>query len=256
MKHLKTIVMLCVLFLPTSNVNGQDTKAPKIFIKEQTWDFGTIKQHSKVTHIFTVQNKGNADLIIERTRTTCGCTAAITSEKRIAPGHTGEIKVTFSSGRRIGKQVKYVYVQSNDPDEPTLKLTVKGEVETGPIPKIEVYPEEIDFGMILPAVKYQETLTIKNAGKLDLVINEIKGRGSLGYISTNLNSNKVITPGRTDKIKLYYELKDIGKFSGARKKIQDYVIIKSNDPYQPKLSISIRGYVTDDPWLQILYPRS
>ncbi|HID93847.1 MAG TPA: DUF1573 domain-containing protein, partial [bacterium (Candidatus Stahlbacteria)] len=205
MKYVRIIVMLYILFLLPSNINGQDAKAPKIFIEERTWNFGTIKQHSKVTHIFKVQNRGNADLIITRLRTTCGCTAALMSEKQITPGHSGEIKVTFSSGRRIGKQTQYVYVQSNDPNEPILKLTVKGEVETGPSPKIEVYPDEIDLGMVLPAGKYQETINIKNIGRLDLVVNEIKGQGLRGYISTNLNSKKVIPPGRMNKIKLYYE---------------------------------------------------
>ena len=255
MKYVRIIVMLWILFLLASNINGQDTKAPKIFIEERIWNFGTIKQHSKVTHIFKVQNRGNTDLIITRLRTTCGCTAAIISERRIAPGDSGEIKVTFSSERRIGKQLKHVYVQSNDPNEPVLKLTVKGEVEVGPSPKIEVYPDEIDLGMILPTGKYQETLNIKNIGRADLVIDEIKGRELSGYISTNLNSKKVIPPGRMYKIKICYELKNIHEFDDMSRDIQDYVIIKSNDPYQPELWILIRGYVTSDPWLYVLYSR-
>lgn len=255
MKCMNTIVMLCVLFWLASDINGQDTKAPKIFIEERTWDFGTIKQHSKVTHVFTVQNKGNADLIIERLRTTCGCTAAMISERRVAPGDSGDIKVTFNSGRRLGKQKKYIYVQSNDPDESVLKLTVQGEVETGPTPKIEVQPDEIDFGMIFPTRKCQKTLIIKNIGNLDLIINEIKGRGSWGYISTNLNSKKVIPPGRMSKIKLCYELKDIGKFRGRDQDILDSFVIKSNDPLQPESWVLIRGRLTNNPWLHILDSR-
>jgi hypothetical protein len=53
MKHARIYGVLWVLLFLASNINGQDTKAPKIVIEERTWDFGIIKQHSRVTYIIT-----------------------------------------------------------------------------------------------------------------------------------------------------------------------------------------------------------
>lgn len=69
MARTKTITMLvCSMLLLTGVVNAKGKRTPNIFIKERTWDFGTIEQHKVITHEFIIQNKGNADLIIEKVR--------------------------------------------------------------------------------------------------------------------------------------------------------------------------------------------
>jgi hypothetical protein len=42
----------------------------KIFVKENTWDFGYVAQNTRVTHRFTVQNVGDDTLYITRLKPT------------------------------------------------------------------------------------------------------------------------------------------------------------------------------------------
>jgi hypothetical protein len=42
----------------------------KLFVKENSWDFGNVSQDSKISHEFTIQNVGDDTLFIERIKPT------------------------------------------------------------------------------------------------------------------------------------------------------------------------------------------
>src|SRR5947209_1999120 len=60
--------------------------APQITFDHTVFDFGRVKQGEKPTHSFGFSNSGNWDLVIEKVRTTCGCTAAVASTGPYRPG--------------------------------------------------------------------------------------------------------------------------------------------------------------------------
>jgi len=110
-------------------VNGSNEKEPDIYVDKWLWDFGTIEQKQTVKHKFIIQNRGEADLIISKVRSSCACTAVLSTPDRIRPGKEAEIEVSFYSGYRAGRVTKHVYVDSNDRDQPWVKLTVTGVVK-------------------------------------------------------------------------------------------------------------------------------
>ena len=65
----------------------------------------------KFSYKFT--NTGNGDLILKTVNATCGCTAPEWPKEAIAPGETGEIKVTFDSKDRVGYNAKGVNLETN-----------------------------------------------------------------------------------------------------------------------------------------------
>ncbi len=93
------------------------------------FDFGTIEAGKKVEHVFKFKNTGDSDLIIRRTKASCGCTAIAPSKKVIAPGEEGEIKAIFDSKGRSGPQSKQITVTLNDPEAPTVNLYLMGRIE-------------------------------------------------------------------------------------------------------------------------------
>ncbi len=108
--------------------------APTMDFDNKVFDFGTIKKGEKTTHEFKFKNNGKRDLIIRKTRTTCGCTAADV-KKVIKPGESSSIKVTFNSTGKHGRQNKKVYVVTNIPgktksgtNNSNIALIIKGEV--------------------------------------------------------------------------------------------------------------------------------
>jgi hypothetical protein len=56
--------------LPPTAVATPQAGEPLIFLPQQTHDFGDIPPHAPVEHVFTIENRGLADLVIQRlTRT-------------------------------------------------------------------------------------------------------------------------------------------------------------------------------------------
>lgn len=60
-------------------------EGPELKFKEDSWDFGKIKQGDIVKHYFVFSNTGDLDLVLKDVRTSCGCTAANVADKKISP---------------------------------------------------------------------------------------------------------------------------------------------------------------------------
>lgn len=93
----------------TSNPDG---KAKFEFV-EEVHDFGEIVQGERVSYTFKFKNIGEADLIINSVKASCGCTAPDFDKEPVAPGEEGNINVTFDSSNREGNQYKKITVDAN-----------------------------------------------------------------------------------------------------------------------------------------------
>ncbi|MDH3999595.1 MAG: DUF1573 domain-containing protein, partial [Desulfuromonadales bacterium] len=122
--------------------------APKIEVEQTTFNFGEIAQGDKVKHSFVFTNAGDEDLQIKRTRSSCGCTAALVSNKTLAPGESGEVQATFDSTRFGGDITKTITLYSNDPVMSTLKLFIKAHV----LKPLVVNPDRVNFGAVPPGL--------------------------------------------------------------------------------------------------------
>lgn len=98
-----------------------------ITFKETSVDFGDIVQGAKVEHTFTLTNSGNAPLVISNVAATCGCTVPSWPKEPVAPGKSAEIKVSFNSTGKMGKQNSVVRIYSNA-SEPIEKVSLISNV--------------------------------------------------------------------------------------------------------------------------------
>jgi len=77
-------------------------------------DFGVITEGDRVETIFTFTNTGKSELIISDARGSCGCTVPeYPKNLPIAPGATGEIRVSFDSSNKPNLQQKTVTLTTN-----------------------------------------------------------------------------------------------------------------------------------------------
>ena len=155
-KTLRALLFALPFLLLTSIIGLAQEKTPQIQFDDKDHNWGTIYEGEKATHIFSFTNTGEADLVIDKVNSSCGCTAALVSEKIIAPGAKGEIKATFDSTRRPGKQTKTITVQSNDPNESSVRLTITGIVEN----YIEVKPDPLNLGTVFRGDAVTQTVRI------------------------------------------------------------------------------------------------
>ncbi len=92
-------------------------------------DFGVIKEaDGKVSHTFKISNTGDKPLVITRVIASCGCTTPEWPKEPIAPGKTGEIKVTFDPAGRPGPFTKTISIYSNG-KKGSFIMNIRGEVD-------------------------------------------------------------------------------------------------------------------------------
>ncbi|MHB1105421.1 MAG: DUF1573 domain-containing protein [Lutibacter sp.] len=91
------------------------------------YDFGTVNEGEVVEGTFKISNKGKTDLIITNASASCGCTVPEWPKDPIKPGDSGELKFSFDSKGRTGKQSKTITLQTNTADV-TETLRIGGTV--------------------------------------------------------------------------------------------------------------------------------
>jgi len=93
-----------------------------------SWDFGTAREGSVLRHTFTLKNESPSELIIQKLASSCGCTVSFASNYKIPPAGGSQIKVVFRTKGYSGKVKQFVYVHTNNPEVPLIKLTVEAQV--------------------------------------------------------------------------------------------------------------------------------
>lgn len=127
MKKLGIIFSLLVFAL-AFQANAQTSGSGAVIsFKEKQVDFGDIVQGDKVEHTFMLTNSGTEPLVISNVAATCGCTVPVWPKTPIAPGQAAEIKVSFNSAGKMGKQNSVVRIYSNA-TEPIEKVSLISNV--------------------------------------------------------------------------------------------------------------------------------
>lgn len=115
-------------------LSGQQS-GPVIAFSEKEHDFGTFREsEGVVSHDFIFTNSGNAPLIINDVKASCGCTTPQWTKEPLLPGRTGTIRVSFDPKARPGSFNKTINVNSNA-DVPSVILSIHGVVI--PVDRVE-----------------------------------------------------------------------------------------------------------------------
>jgi len=236
----------CLLFLGNLTL---EAGRPKIKFKEEIWNFGKVKQGELLTHEFVFTNQGDSTLIIQKVSTSCGCTAALVSEKKVAPGKEGKIEIKFDTKGYGGVVNKLIFVDSNDPSGPRKQLQISADVETPPAPKIEINPYNYDAGLIVEGEEIKANLNVMNKGELEL-------RAEFNHRSATYSVGRKPAPAPL-KIAAGKEAAVEIRIPTQNRMgvVREYVLIKSNDPLRSTLSLYVSGYIITKEQLKELFTK-
>ena len=122
---------------PASAVEASSAKAvsnaPVMTFDKTIHDFGTIQEGERVVTLFTFTNTGKSDLVIVDARGSCGCTVPeYPKNTPIAPGATGQIRVSFDSSNKPNLQQKTVTISANT-DSGRETIRIKAMVQADPV---------------------------------------------------------------------------------------------------------------------------
>ena len=162
--------------------------APSLSIEQTEYHFGEIFQGESVSHVFTFSNDGDAPLVIDRVKSSCGCTAALLSSKNIPPGGQGTIRATFDSSRFRDSVHKVIMLYSNAPGKGRVQFSIKGVVK----PVVESTPRQVEFGEVNVGSSKQLSVELVNAWDEDLEILNVRTSNTAVKVETDA---EVLVPG-------------------------------------------------------------
>ncbi|MDR3244966.1 MAG: DUF1573 domain-containing protein [Prevotellaceae bacterium] len=106
----------------------QTEKIPASEVEQSLIDLGKLTD-TKSSGVISIKNVGNADLLIKSFSTDNEeiVSVALKKEIKIKPGKTGTVKVSAQNLKK-GDNVAQVYLATNDPGKPLLRIMVKADV--------------------------------------------------------------------------------------------------------------------------------
>jgi hypothetical protein len=136
--------------------------APRITFEKVVYDFGEIGTDSANQGQFTFENTGNAPLKIVRVKSCCGVAATgVKAGQVYEPGEKGVLKLDYRAGSYPGAVNRKLYVQSNDPKQDVVTLTIKADI----VRRVEYEPKRLRL-----------FLREENAGAGEITLSSIDGR--------------------------------------------------------------------------------
>jgi len=101
----------------------------QIKFNEEVHEFGKIEQNTPVHTMFIITNTGTDTLEVFSAQPSCGCTGAVTGKKRIPPGDTSHLAITFDPHNKAeGDVTKTITVTSNAKSDPQKILRIHGTI--------------------------------------------------------------------------------------------------------------------------------
>lgn len=148
-----------LLFLMLLLVSSGFSQA-KLALDSQEIDLGEMYNGEVVKARIALKSAGKSPLRIVRISTSCGCTTVKQPQGDIPPGKTDFLEVEFNSAGFRGKAVKYVYIETNDPENQYTSVTLSALIRE------ELQPVQnntlIWFGDVPVGKKAEQTYALKN----------------------------------------------------------------------------------------------
>ncbi|MBI3951626.1 MAG: choice-of-anchor D domain-containing protein, partial [Acidobacteria bacterium] len=214
--------------------NGVPPPAPDIDVTPTSLDFGnvTLGQSSNLT--LTVRNLGNATLTVN----------SITSSNSQFFVASPALPFTVTAGASVTVTVSFkpfatdaqtgtLSINSNDPDESTVNVSLTGRGVQPPAPDIDVTPTSLDFGSVTVGQSKDLALTVRNLGNATLTINAI----------TSSNSQfSVIAPSTPFTVTAGGSIAFTVRFTPTTAGAQTSTLsIASNDPDESTVNVAMTG---------------
>jgi hypothetical protein len=111
------------------NIIIDNPKDEKKVSDPYSYDFGKVKEGGVLKHNFIFKNSSKNTLNIKDVTTSCGCTVSKVEKKTLLPGETTSIEVQFNTKGYSGLTQQFIYVHTDNLDNPIFRFIIKAYVE-------------------------------------------------------------------------------------------------------------------------------
>ncbi len=238
--------------MPVGNAVITDSVVP--FTDSQI-PFGSVTQNLSAIQTVTVTNDGNASLTLGQIAMANSLAAPFSigtdtcSNQIVAPAGTCSFQVLFEP-TATGPFNDTLDVPSDDPDQPTVTVSVTGTGVAVPVGDISVTDSvspsgdlQVVYGNVGLGSSVNQTITVSNAGTGNLVIGTVGSGNSLAapftVVSTTC-SGQTLAPAAACTIVVAFA-------PGAEQPYNDSFGIPSDDPDEATVTVAVTGTGTAAP---------
>lgn len=169
------IVLVAVLlglagFGPGGVLHAADE--PVMTLTPERFDFGEILSGAEIEKAIRIENRGTADLCIQKVQFSCGCTlpemVLSNGEKRepdlqnpdsfviLKPGEWADVKLIFQTIGKFGEVTHRMDLYSNDPEGQLVSIPIHAQVRRA----FTLEPARVDFGVLDKQATASRTVTV------------------------------------------------------------------------------------------------
>jgi hypothetical protein len=222
------------------SLSGTGIAIPDIAVSPSSKNFGDVIIGSSLSQVFSVTNEGTGNLSVSSS----GLTGTNAGEYSITggggsfmltPGSNHNITVSFNPVT-AGTKNAVLTIESNDPNENPVNITLTGNGAEVPVPNIDVEPESHNYGDVNINTSITETFEVTNYGvaELSVTLVSITGADSDEFSITAGGGSFTLSPGATHNIDITFNPVSTGLKSAA-------LHIESNDPDENPLEAELSG---------------
>ncbi|MBI2441126.1 MAG: DUF1573 domain-containing protein [Lentisphaerae bacterium] len=204
---------------------------PLLICNAPDYHFGALSNTNEVPHTFVLANEGDAPLAILRVHPDCGCTLVRLEREVIPPGDEITLPVRLILKGRSGPQHKRITIESNDPDQPRLILSLIGEA----VAEVQLKPDRLYWGNLRRDAAEVRTVAVEFHQSATA---QIMGAGSsLPSFAVDWETNK---PG------LAYTLRVRSVPPLALGQFASEAWLETDSSRYPRLTVPLHGRVVGD----------
>jgi len=232
---------------PETDITVTDSVDPA---SDHQVNFGSAAVGAPSFETVTIKNTGGEDLVLGQ----IGLIDSVAVpfgydhdciEQTLASGESCTFRVFFQSSES-GPFNESFDIPSNDPDTPSITVSMSGTAVDAAVPNISVSPSNIDFGGVISNSSSPSEVTVSNTGTGNLEVTDIFiSTGAEFSVASGGNSPcgsfpRTIEAGGNCTVEVMFSPVETGA------NIQGNLTIDSDDPDTPTVNIPLSGDGLDD----------
>lgn len=202
---------------------------PKIQFANTVYDYGRQVSGTMVNYTFIFTNTGDQVLEVPSAQGSCHCTTAGDWSKRVEPGQTGTVPVTFNSTGFSGQLTRTVTITCNDKAQPAVVLQMTGTIWR---------PIEVNPAMAYFTIPPDSTSPVTNIVHIISNLEE-----PLGVFSPESNQRAFTAVLTTNEPGKKYDLNVVALPPFSQGSIQGQIAVKTTSATNPVISVPIMANV-------------
>lgn len=230
--------VLALLLVPTACSDyALRRETPRLEVGAEALEFGQVVRGTRATLTFNARNAGQAPLTLHSLALVAGSSEELgvgtPGPITLAPGDAAPLEVSYTpeaSGWDYGE----LDLQSDDPDQPLLRLAVSGQ---GVEPALDVDPETLWFGEVSPGSSASRVVDLmaRGDGRLRIEALELPSSGLFSLsLPESVTLPGLFAPGEGFAVEVTFTPADDTP-------VEDELLIRSSDPEDPLVAVRLLG---------------